>query len=52
MEFPPHAVGFGIPGGKNDFWLQNTDGVKVPPIHLAFHGQSEEEVNGFHAAAL
>lgn len=52
MEFPPRAVGFGTPGGKVDFWLHNTEGVKTPNIHMAFHGGSEEEVNGFHAAAL
>lgn len=52
MEFPPHTVGFGTPNGKVDFWLQSTQGVKVPNIHLAFLGESEDKVKGFHAAAL
>lgn len=53
MEFPDFgAVGFGIPNKATDFWLRDTKGQKVPPIHLAFLGESEKEVEGFHEAAL
>jgi hypothetical protein len=51
MEFPG-AVGYGTPNGKADFWLKSTEGVKVPPIHLAFTGESEKMVDELHAAAL
>ncbi|KAG0652842.1 hypothetical protein D0Z07_0384 [Hyphodiscus hymeniophilus] len=50
LEFPG-TVGFGTPLGI-DFWLKDTEGVKVPRIHLAFAGTSEKQVDGFHAAAL
>ena len=50
-EFPRH-IGYGIPGGKNDFWLFSSNGQKVPPVHTAFYGESEEMVKGFHAASL
>lgn len=53
MEFPSQSsVGYGTLCGKVDFWLKGTGGVKVPEIHLAFAGESEEMVNQFHAAAL
>ena len=51
MEFPG-VVGFGTPNSSIDFWLKGTDGAKVPNVHLAFAGDSEEMVKEFHAAAL
>ena len=51
MEFPGN-IGFGTPNSSVDFWLKGTDGAKVPSIHLAFVGTSEEEVKEFHTAAL
>lgn len=51
-EFPK-STGFGTPGGKLDFWLVSTGGVKVPGLqHTAFVGESEEMVHEFHKAAL
>jgi len=52
MDFGEVACGFGVPGGKNDFWLVSTGGAKAQKMHLAFTGESEEEVKEFHAAAL
>lgn len=51
MEFPG-SVGFGVPGSRGDFWLVSSKGEKVPPVHTAFLGESEEMVKGFHAASL
>lgn len=51
MEFPGN-VGFGAPKSSVDFWLKSSEGVKAPPIHLAFHGESEEQVKAFYDAAL
>jgi catechol 2,3-dioxygenase-like lactoylglutathione lyase family enzyme len=52
MEFAPHAVGFGGPNGNIDFWLHVIGGKTFTPNHLAFAGESEEMVQGFHEAAL
>ena len=48
MEFPSQSsVGYGTSGGKVDFWLKGTGGVKVPEIHLAFSGESEGWLTSF-----
>lgn len=52
IEFPG-MVAFGVPStGHFDFWLQSTDGKETQGIHLAFNGNSEEEVKAFYDAAL
>ncbi|TVY87305.1 hypothetical protein LAWI1_G007388, partial [Lachnellula willkommii] len=50
MEFPG-SVGFGAPGSRVHFWLVSSKGQKVPPVHTAFFGESEEMVKEFHAAS-
>jgi catechol 2,3-dioxygenase-like lactoylglutathione lyase family enzyme len=51
MEFPPHAVAFGLEG-RPQFWLRAPGERASGPIHVAFHATDRERVDRFHAAAL
>ena len=46
------TCGYGVPSGKNDFWLVPTRSAKAQKMRLAFHGESEEMVSEFHAVTL
>ena len=52
QEYGTVTCGFGISGGKDDFWLLPTGGEEAQKMHMAFHGESEEAVRGFHEEAL
>jgi catechol 2,3-dioxygenase-like lactoylglutathione lyase family enzyme len=43
------AAGFGYMG-RDDFWIH--EGRPVGRAHIAFEAQDQEQVDGFHAAAL
>ncbi|KAG4421525.1 hypothetical protein IFR04_005364 [Cadophora malorum] len=58
MEFPGNALGFAPKGGRSDFWIsaplkgkENQDG-NLNVTHVAFAGNSKEQVDEFHANAL
>jgi catechol 2,3-dioxygenase-like lactoylglutathione lyase family enzyme len=43
------AAGFGY-RGRDDFWIH--EGRPAGRAHIAFEAQSQEQVDGFHAAAI
>lgn len=49
-DMPEYKAGGFMQGGNTDFWIM-ADG-QACTTHVAFHAQSPEDVQAFHAAAL